>query len=78
MKPITHHLTESQITWLRAESARTGLPVADLIRRAIDDAMTSRQQPPVGSKDMRKLHEEFLRIHHEIASQHKRVKEPKP
>lgn len=36
MKPITHHLTEKQIEWLRAESGRTGLTVAEIIRRAID------------------------------------------
>ncbi len=36
MKPITHHLTDQQIEQLKAESIRTGLSVAELIRRAID------------------------------------------
>lgn len=36
MKPITHYLTDQQIARLRAESARTGLTLAELIRRAID------------------------------------------
>lgn len=36
MKAITHHLTEQQIERLQAESKRTGLPVSELIRRAID------------------------------------------
>lgn len=36
MKPITHHLSEQQIERLKAEAARTGLSVAELIRRAID------------------------------------------
>jgi len=36
MKPITHHLTEQQIEQLRVEAKRTGLTVAEIIRRAID------------------------------------------
>lgn len=36
MKPITHHLTEQQIKRLQEESKRTGLSVAELIRRALD------------------------------------------
>lgn len=36
MKPITHHLTEQQIERLRAEADRTGLTVAEIIRRAVD------------------------------------------
>lgn len=36
MKPITHHLTERQIERLRAEAERSGLSVAEIIRRAVD------------------------------------------
>lgn len=36
MTPVTHHLTEQQIGRLKAESQRTGLSVAEIIRRAID------------------------------------------
>lgn len=36
MKPVTYHLTERQIERLRAESERTGMAVAELIRRAVD------------------------------------------
>lgn len=31
------HATKSQLDWLGEEAARTGLVVADLIRRAIDE-----------------------------------------
>lgn len=36
MKPVTYHLTEQQIDRLKAESQRTGLSVAEIIRRAVD------------------------------------------
>jgi Arc/MetJ-type ribon-helix-helix transcriptional regulator len=36
MKPITHHLTEQQIERLRSEAQRSGLTVAEIIRRAVD------------------------------------------
>jgi predicted DNA-binding protein len=36
MKPITHHLTERQIERLQSEAKQTGLPVAEIIRRAVD------------------------------------------
>jgi predicted DNA-binding transcriptional regulator AlpA len=39
MKPITHHLTEAQIARLRAVAKKTGLSVAELIRRAVDTAL---------------------------------------
>lgn len=37
MKRITHHLTEQQIKELQDRSRETGLSVAELIRRAIDE-----------------------------------------
>ena len=45
MKPVTYHLTESQIERLRSESKRTGLPVADLIRRAVDARFPPESEP---------------------------------
>jgi hypothetical protein len=33
---VNFHLTEKQLARLRAESRRTGLPLAELIRRAVD------------------------------------------
>jgi len=36
MKRVNYHLTEKQITVLKAESQRTGMSIAEIIRRAID------------------------------------------
>ena len=36
MRPVTYHLTDQQLTKLRALSRKTGLKVAEIIRRAID------------------------------------------
>ena len=36
MKRVQYHLTEKQLAWLRALSKKTGLSVADIIRRAVD------------------------------------------
>jgi hypothetical protein len=36
---VNYHLTEKQLDRLRAESARTGLTIAELIRRAVDDLL---------------------------------------
>lgn len=36
MKRVNHHLTEVQIMKLKALSKKTGLSVAEIIRRAID------------------------------------------
>jgi len=45
MKPITHHLTEKQIERLRAESQRSGMTVAELIRRAVDAWLAKLDKP---------------------------------
>jgi Ribbon-helix-helix protein, copG family len=37
MHQQTVSLTEPQIAWLRAESARLGISVSDMIRRIIDE-----------------------------------------
>jgi len=36
MKRVNYHLTDSQIKALRQESEKSGLSVAELIRRAVD------------------------------------------
>jgi hypothetical protein len=36
MKKVTYHLTEPQIQKLQQESVKSGLAVAEIIRRAID------------------------------------------
>jgi hypothetical protein len=36
MKRVALFLTESQIAWLNAQSDRTGAPMAEIVRRAID------------------------------------------
>jgi len=38
MKRVNYHLTEQQIIWLQEQSKKTGLSIAELIRRAIDAA----------------------------------------
>ncbi len=43
MRPTTHHLTEKQIAALAKLSKHDGLPVAELIRRAIDRYVESRK-----------------------------------
>jgi predicted DNA-binding protein len=45
MKPVTYHLTEQQIERLRAESKRTGLSVAEMIRRAVDAYLPKTEKP---------------------------------
>ena len=36
MKRVQYHLTDKQLAALRALSKKTGLAVADIIRRAVD------------------------------------------
>lgn len=43
MKRMIHHLTEEQIKKLHALSFKTGLSVAELIRRAIDAYLESQK-----------------------------------
>jgi predicted DNA-binding protein len=42
MKRVNYHLTEQQIAKLKKLSEKTGLKVADLIRRAIDEYLEKR------------------------------------
>ena len=42
MKRVTYHLTEKQIEKLKKFSKKTGLKVAELIRRAIDKLLDDR------------------------------------
>lgn len=41
MKRVNYHLTELQIKQLKELSNKTGLSVADIIRRAIDEYITT-------------------------------------
>jgi hypothetical protein len=41
------HITSRQHLLLRDESARTGLPIAELVRRSIDAAFRPRSRPQV-------------------------------
>jgi len=43
MKRKLHHLTEKQIEGLKKLSKETGLSVAELIRRAIDDYLDKKR-----------------------------------
>jgi len=44
MKRVNYHLTEMQIESLRRFSKKTGLSVAELIRRAIDEYLKKRKK----------------------------------
>jgi hypothetical protein len=41
MKRVNYHLTERQLDALRQESEKSGLSVAELIRRAVDAFLTA-------------------------------------
>jgi predicted DNA-binding protein len=43
MKRVTYHLTEQQIAKLKRLSEKTGLKVADLIRRAVDEYLEKKE-----------------------------------
>lgn len=45
MTRVNFHLTGRQVERLRAESRRTGLAVADLIRRAVDAYLKAAKVP---------------------------------
>jgi len=45
MKRVNYHLTETQIKQLKAISKKTGLTVAELIRRAIDEFLKKDRRP---------------------------------
>jgi hypothetical protein len=40
MKRVNFHLTDAQIEGLRSISAKTGVPVAEIVRRIIDAHLT--------------------------------------
>lgn len=42
MKPVTYHLTEVEIAKLKSISEKTGLSVAEIIRRAVDDYLEAK------------------------------------
>ena len=45
MKRVNYHLTEEQIGRLQSLSGKTGLTVAEIIRRAVDDYLDRRKVP---------------------------------
>jgi len=47
-RDIHVHIADRQYLWLRSESATTGLPMAELIRRALDYTYASESRPRVG------------------------------
>ena len=53
MKRVNYHLTEAEITRLQALSNKTGLSVAEIIRRAIDEYLDRKER-----KNMEKEGEE--------------------
>lgn len=50
MRRVTYHLTEPQYAALLAESKRTGLTVAEIIRRAIDRHLEEQEKKAKGGK----------------------------
>lgn len=44
MKRVNFHLTHAQIKALRKRAKKTGLTVAELIRRAIDEFLDKKKQ----------------------------------
>ena len=44
MKRVNYHLTEAEITRLQALSNKTGLSVAEIIRRAIDEYLDRKER----------------------------------
>jgi hypothetical protein len=48
MKKISLYLTESQIKALSERSKRTGLPVSEYIRRAVDDLLKKKRRAKNG------------------------------
>ena len=44
MKRVTYHLTEGQINRLQGLAQKTGLSVAEIIRRAVDDYLDKKEK----------------------------------
>jgi predicted DNA-binding protein len=44
MKRVNYHLTEAEITRLQTLSNKTGLSVAEIIRRAIDEYLDRKEK----------------------------------
>ena len=45
MKRVNYHLTEEEIDRLQSLSGKTGLTVAEIIRRAVDEYLDERKVP---------------------------------
>ncbi len=50
MKRVNYHLTEEQIRRLQVHSDKTGLSVAEIIRRAIDEYLDRKEDDGGGKK----------------------------
>ena len=54
MKRVNYHLTEEEIARLQYLSGETGLAVADIIRRAVDEYLDGRKVPRDLEEDLEK------------------------
>jgi predicted DNA-binding protein len=54
MKRVNYHLTEAEITRLQALSKKTGLSVAEIIRRAIDEYLDRKERKNMKKEETKK------------------------
>ena len=54
MKRVNYHLTEEEITKLQAFSNKTGLSVAEIIRRAVDEYLDRKEKQDEGGGTKKK------------------------
>jgi predicted DNA-binding protein len=54
MKRVNYHLTEAEITRLQALSINTGLSVAEIIRRAIDEYLDRKERKNMKKEEKKK------------------------
>jgi predicted DNA-binding protein len=54
MKRVNYHLTEAEITRLQTLSNKTGLSVAEIIRRAIDEYLDRKERKNMKKEDKKK------------------------
>jgi predicted DNA-binding protein len=54
MKRVNYHLTEEEITRLQALSNKTGLSVAEIIRRAVDEYLDRKERKSMKKEGKKK------------------------
>ena len=54
MKRVNYHLTEEEIDRLQSLSGKTGLTVAEIIRRAVDEYLDKRKVPTTLQENLEK------------------------